>query len=155
MLRRRKSRDIMRRHSGLGAFLRRPFVQLMTVILVVLVVILIALAGRQNNNLAAEVSVDEAYQMFQNGVFVLDVSWQAEWDEYHLPNATLIPLDQLYTRFNEVPKDREILVVSHSAVSSQQARDLLLSGGLKATSMAGDLSEWYAKGYPIDGAPPQ
>ncbi|MFN8412930.1 MAG: rhodanese-like domain-containing protein [Anaerolineales bacterium] len=138
----------------MGAFLRKPLVQLMTVILVVLVVVLIALSGKQNST-PAEVSVDEAYQMYQSGTFVLDVSWQAEWDAYHLPNSTLIPLDQLYGRFNEVPKDRPILVVSHSAVSSQQARDLLISGGLKATSMAGDLSEWYAKGYPIEGAPPQ
>ena len=56
---------------------------------------------------------------------------------------------------NEVPKDKEILVLSHSAASSQQARDLLLSAKIDAVSMAGDLSEWYAKGFPIEGAPPQ
>ena len=95
------------------------------------------------------------FVLVQSGAFVLDVSWPAEWDEYHTPNTVLIPLDQLYNRLNELPKDREILVVSRSQTSSQQARDLLLSAGIKAVSMAGSLSEWYAKGYPIEGAPAQ
>ena len=93
--------------------------------------------------------------MYQDGAYVLDVSWPAEWDEYHIPAATLIPLDQLYNRLGEVPRDRDILIVSRSSVSSQQARDLLLSAGLNVTSMSGSLNEWYIKGYPIEGAPPQ
>jgi rhodanese-related sulfurtransferase len=137
-------------------FLRKPAGQLTVVLLVVLIVILIAVAGGNSvKKSAREVSVDEAYQMFQNGTFVLDVSWPAEWNEYHAPNTMLIPLDQLYNRINELPKDREILIVSRSQTSSQQARDLLLSSGVNAVSMAGSLSEWYAKGYPIEGAPPQ
>ncbi len=137
-------------------FLRKPAGQLAVVLLVAFIIYLIAAAGGQSGNRSAhEVSVDDAYQLVQTGTFVLDVSWPAEWDEYHMPNTTLIPLDQLYNRVNELPKDREILVVSHSAASSQQARDFLRSAGINAVSMAGGLSEWYAKGYPIEGAPPQ
>jgi rhodanese-related sulfurtransferase len=137
-------------------FLRKPAGQLTVVLLVVLIVVLIAVAGRNSGKSSArEVSLDEAYQMFQSGTFVLDVSWPAEWNEYHAPNTTLIPLDQLYNRIKELPKDREILVVSRSQKSSQEARDLLLSAGLNAVSMAGSMSEWYAKGYSIEGAPPQ
>jgi rhodanese-related sulfurtransferase len=137
-------------------FLRKPAGQLTVVLLVVFIIYLIAVtAGGSGNGSAREVTVDEAYLKYQSGTFVLDVSWPAEWDEYHVPNTTLIPLDQLYDRMNEVPKDKEILVLSHSATSSQQARDLLLSAKIDAVSMAGDLSEWYAKGYPIEGAPPQ
>lgn len=137
-------------------FLRKPAGQLAVVLLVAFIIYLIAAAGGQSGNgSGAEVSVDEALMKYQNGTFVLDVSWPAEWDEYHVPNTTLIPLDQLYNRINELPKDREILVVSQSQTSSQQARALLLSAGVNAVSMAGDLSEWFAKGYPIEGAPPQ
>jgi rhodanese-related sulfurtransferase len=137
-------------------FLRKPAGQLTVVLLVALVVFLIAIsAGKGGNNSAREVSVDKAYQMFQNGVFVLDVSWPAEWDQYHAPNTTLIPLDQLYGRINELPKDRQILVVSRSQTSSQRARDLLIADGFNTVNMAGSLNDWYAKGYPIEGAPPQ
>jgi rhodanese-related sulfurtransferase len=143
----------MNTRKPLFPFLRKPAGQLAVVLLVAFIVYLIATAGGGSGN--NSVSVDQAYLMYQSGTFVLDVSWPAEWDEYHVPNTTLIPLDQLFNRINEVPKDEEVLVVSHSAASSQQARDLLLSAGIDAVSMAGDLSEWYAKGYSIEGAPPQ
>ncbi len=152
---RRKNRNINTR-SGLSAFLRRPAVQLAMVAFVAFVIYLIASAGGSGSNkLAREVSVDEAYQMVQSGTFVLDVRTQEEWDEYHTPNATLIPLDQLQARLSEVPKDKEILVVCRSGNRSQQGRDILLAAGYNATSMTGGLKEWYAKGYPIEGAPAQ
>ena len=151
-----KTGRTIKARKPLFPFLRKPAGQLTVVLLVIVIVILIAVsAGNSGKGSAREVSVDQAYQMFQGGTFVLDVSWPAEWDQYHVPNTTPIPLDQLYNRLNEVPKGREVLVVSRSPKSSQEARDLLLSAGIKAVSMAGSLSEWYSKGYPIEGAPPQ
>jgi rhodanese-related sulfurtransferase len=142
--------------SGFAAFLRRPAVQLGMVAFVILVILLIATAGKDGSkSLALEVNTDTAYQMYQNGAFVVDVRTQEEWNEYHAPNTTLIPLDQLQSRLSEIPKDKEILVVCRSGNRSQQGRDILLAAGYNATSMAGGLKEWYAKGYPIEGAPPQ
>ena len=154
---RRKNIKRSSRNTGRHFFavLRRPAVQFALVLFVAFVIYLIASSGAGTNTsaLAREVSVDEAYGMYQGGVFVLDVRTQEEWDEYHTPNATLIPLDQLQARIDEVPKDQEILVVCRSGNRSQQGRDMLLSAGYQATSMAGGLKEWYARGYPIDGAP--
>jgi rhodanese-related sulfurtransferase len=143
--------------SGLPALLRRPAVQLAMVAFVAFIIYLIASAGGNGaNGLTRDVGTDEAYQMYQqSGTFVLDVRTQEEWDEYHAPNTTLIPLDQLQNRLSEVPKDREILVVCRSGNRSQQGRDILLAAGYNATSMNGGLKEWYAKGYPIEGAPAQ
>lgn len=152
------SRRTSRRSYSLPPFfpiLRKPAGQLAVVLLVVFVIMMIALGAQNRSRNGSEVSVDEALTLYQNGIFVLDVSWPAEWEEYHLPSATLIPFDQLYNRYTELPKDRQILVVSRSQTNSQQARDLLARAGFNAVNMAGSLSEWYAKGYPIDGAPPQ
>jgi rhodanese-related sulfurtransferase len=144
------------RRSGLSAVLRRPAVQLGMVAFVALLIYLIASAGGGGTaTLAREVSVDQAYQMYQDGVFVLDVRTQEEWDEYHAPNTTLIPLDQLPSRLNELPKEREIVVVCRSGNRSQEGRDILLAAGFNAASMTGGLREWYARGYPIEGAPAQ
>jgi rhodanese-related sulfurtransferase len=85
----------------------------------------------------------------------LDVRTQEEWDEYHVPNTTLIPLDQLPNRLSEVPKDKEIVVICRSGNRSQQGRDILLNAGYTATSVTGGVKEWYAKGYDIEGAPAQ
>jgi phage shock protein E len=153
----RKNKNVNTR-SGLSAFLRKPAVQLVMVAVVAFIVYLIASGGGSSSSsaLAPDVSTDEAYKMYQQSdVFVVDVRTQEEWDEYHIPNTTLIPLDELPNRLSEVPKDKQILVVCRSGNRSQQGRDILLSAGYNATSMTGGLKEWYAKGYPTDGAPAQ
>lgn len=142
--------------SGLAAYLRMPAVQVGILAVVALIVYWIATtsgAGGGASTLAREISVDEAYAKYESGIFVLDVRTQEEWDEYHAPNTTLIPLDQLPARLSELPKDQEIVVVCRSGNRSQQGRDILLDAGFNATSMAGGLKEWYAKGYPVEGAP--
>jgi phage shock protein E len=152
----RKNSNVNTR-SGLSTFLRKPAVQLAMVAIVAFIVYLIASGGgSSNSSLASSVSTDEAYKMYQqSSTFTVDVRTQEEWDEYHAPNTTLIPLDELQNRLSEVPKDKQILVVCRSGNRSQQGRDILLSAGYNAASMAGGLKEWYAKGYPIEGAPAQ
>ena len=112
--RRRRSRSYSSR-SSLGATLRRPTVQIGLLVVIALIVFLIAsLGGEQGGNasgLPASVSVDEAYQMYQDGTFVLDVRTPEEWNEFHAPDTTLIPLDELASRVDELPKDQPIVVV--------------------------------------------
>ena len=101
--------------------------------------------------LPAEISVDEAYQLYQEGTFVLDVRTPEEWDDFHAPNTTLIPLDQLESRLSELPQDEPIVVVCRSGNRSQAGRDILLNNGFEqTTSMAGGLTEWRSAGYPIE-----
>ena len=136
---------------------RRPATQIALLAVVALVIYLILQAGNGTANnaspaaLPAEISVSEAFTKYQNGTFVLDVRTQEEWDEYHAPNTTLIPLDQLPNRLNELPKDKEIVIVCRSGNRSAQARDILLNAGFsQVTSMKGGLNEWRASGYPIE-----
>jgi len=112
------------------------------------------LSGQSSAPLPGEISVDQAYQKYQQGAFFLDVRTVEEWNEYHAPNSTLIPLDQLAGRLGELPRDREIVVVCRSGNRSQQGRDILLSAGFsQVTSMAGGLKAWQAAGYPTVSGP--
>ncbi len=131
---------------------------------VIVAVALLALGGywiaQQNNapaetaGLPLEISVNEAYQKYEEGVFLLDVRTPEEWNEFHAPNTTLIPLDELATRVSEVPQGQEIVVVCRSGNRSQQGRDILLQAGFEqVTSMAGGLNEWKATGYPTVSGP--
>ena len=153
---RRRRQNYSNPARGLTAAFRRPSTQIGLLIIVGLVIYLILqTGGRIGNNasasLANEISVGEAYTKYQNGAFVLDVRTQEEWNEYHAPNTTLIPLDQLPARLNEVPKDREIVVVCRSGNRSQEGRDILLNAGfMQVTSVKGGLNEWRANGYPIE-----
>ena len=152
----KKNRNASSR-SRLSTYLRKPAVQLGLLALVALIIYLIATSagGATTSALARDISVDKAYEMYKGGTFVLDVRTQEEWDEYHVPNTTLIPLDQLPNRLSEIPKDKEIVVICRSGNRSQQGRDILLNAGYNATSVTGGIKEWYAKGYDIEGAPVQ
>ena len=140
--------------SNLGATMRRPSVQIGILALVAVLVFLIATLGNEKaNTLPAFVSVDEAHQMYTEGTFVLDVRTPEEWNEFHAPDTTLIPLDELAARVNELPKDQPIVVVCRSGNRSQTGRDILLQAGFNATSMNGGLNEWRDTGYPVVSGP--
>jgi rhodanese-related sulfurtransferase len=105
----------------------------------------------QQVELALNISVDEAYEMYQTGEYLLDVRTQEEWDEFHIPGTTLIPLDELENRVNEVPGDQNVVVVCRSGNRSQVGRDILLGAGFtQVTSMDGGVNEWRDKGYPTE-----
>lgn len=136
---------------------RHPAAQITFLVVVGLIIYLILQAGNGKSNttsttsLPKEISVSEAYDKYQKGAFFIDVRTQEEWNEYHVPNTSLVPLDQLPNRLNELPKDREIVVVCRSGNRSQQGRDILLNAGFtQVTSMQGGLNEWRANGYPIE-----
>lgn len=104
--------------------------------------------------LPLEVSVVEAAELDQNDWFFLDVREPSEWEEAHIPYATLIPLGELTARLSEIPKDKNIIVVCRSGNRSAVGRDLLLNSGFtNVTSMAGGMSTWQAKGYPVVTGP--
>ena len=97
------------------------------------------------------VSVEEAYQKYQEGTFVLDVRTPEEWEDFHAPNTTLIPLNELGNRVDEVPRGEEIVVVCRSGNRSQVGRDILRQAGFElVTSMDGGLNAWRAAGYPVE-----
>ena len=101
-----------------------------------------------------EISDAELVAKQQAGDFILDVREQTEWNQFHLAGATLIPLGQLPARLNEVPKDKEIVVVCRTGHRSAQGRDILLSNGFtRVTSMTGGLTQYIADGYPTVSGP--
>ena len=101
-----------------------------------------------------EISVDEAVAKRDSGAFILDVRQPEEWNEFHVPDSTLIPLGDLAARAAELPKDQEIVIVCRSGNRSAQARDILLGAGFtQVTSMAGGLNQWKAAGYPTVSGP--
>jgi len=140
--------------------------------LIVLVLVVVFVAGqalRRNNASAAgdssakqadapslpmEVTVSDAAQMRADGALMIDVREQSEWDEFHMPDARLIPLAQLENRVDDLPKDRDIVVVCRSGNRSQQGRDILLQAGFtRVTSMSGGMNDWKANGFPTVTGP--
>ncbi len=97
-----------------------------------------------------EITVTQAAQKRDQGAFILDVREPSEWQQFHIPGAALIPLGELPNRLNEVPKDRDVIVVCRTGKRSAQGRDILRGAGFTlVTSMAGGVTQWQSQGLPI------
>ena len=119
-------------------------------IAVVVLIVAAYLLLRPKSALPSEIQATQAYDMYQNGAFFLDVRTPAEWNQGHIERSTLIPLDELQDRLNEVPRDKDIVVVCRSGMRSKEGASVLRQAGFtQVTCMSGGLQTWVAAGYPI------
>ena len=133
-------------YAGLGAVILR--------VVAVLALNQPAAAPETTAGMSAEISVQEAYAYYQEDTFILDVRTPEEWNEGHIPGATLIPLDQLENRLAELPQGEEIVVICRSGNRSAVGRDILLGAGFESvTSVAGGFNQWSANDYPVEFGP--
>ncbi len=119
------------------------------------VVLALSVAGavflfRSAPALPAEISAMQAFEEYQRGALFLDVRTVAEWNQGHIQDSLLIPLDELPNRLSELPRDRDIVVVCKSGVRSQEGVAILRQAGFtRATALSGGLRGWIAAGYPL------
>lgn len=97
-----------------------------------------------------EVTPQEARTRVQNGALLLDVREQQEYDEERIPGATLLPLTELTARYDELPKDQEIIAQCRSGKRSAQATDFLRDQGYNVINMEGGILRWKAEGLPTE-----
>ncbi len=99
-----------------------------------------------------DVGISQAKEMIGSGeVFLLDVRTQAEYDEGYITGSTLIPVQVIETRLDEIPKDKKILVYCRSGRRSSEASQILVDNGFKQVyNMAGGIIEWTNAGYNVE-----
>ncbi len=98
-----------------------------------------------------EITVAQLKNMLdQNENFLLlDVRTPAEFlQDGRVAQSTLIPLQELEQRLNELPTDKPIVCICRSGNRSAAACDLLRSRGYEAINVAGGIRAWKAAGYP-------
>ena len=82
--------------------------------------------------------------------FLLDVRRPEEYQAGHIPGATLIPLQELPARLEELPRDREIICVCHSGRRGQSATRQLKAAGYNAVNLEGGTMNWVRHGLPVE-----
>ena len=83
--------------------------------------------------------------------FMLDVRTPEEWDICHIEGSVLIPMNEIQRRLDEIPEDKEIVVICHHGIRSAQVLSALahyfdydlsklynLRGGIDLYSTAAD-----------------
>src|SRR5206468_458068 len=96
-----------------------------------------------------EVSAAEALELAASGWRILDVREQGEWNEGHIPTATLLPLADLPSRIAEVAPDRDAPLLVHCAVGARSLRAsawLVQNGYTSVVSMRASLLDWRRLG---------
>ncbi len=98
-----------------------------------------------------DTSVQQAKEMIdKDEVFILDVRTQEEYNAGHIRNSTLIPVQDLSKRLNEVPRDRNILVYCKTGGRSTAASELLANNGFtRIYNMKSGITEWTKAGYEV------
>ena len=98
-----------------------------------------------------EISTRIAWKTISKGALFVDVREEDELKQisYDVPNIVNIPLSQFSSRFEELPKDKEIIMVCRGGRRSLIATDFLLSHGFKSVvNMKGGIIQWEADGLP-------
>ena len=92
------------------------------------------------------ITAEEAKRIMdsEEGYIILDVRAQEEYDESHIPGATLIPHTEIEARAEEVltDKDQLILVYCRSGNRSRQAAAKLAALGYTGVVEFGGIHAW-------------
>ncbi|WP_020668952.1 rhodanese-like domain-containing protein [Amycolatopsis nigrescens] len=92
------------------------------------------------------------------GLVLLDVREQDEWDAGHAPGAVHIPMGELPARVEELatlPDDRPVYVVCRTGGRSARAAAWLNAAGVvDAVNVAGGMKSWHTEGRPVTSAQP-
>jgi rhodanese-related sulfurtransferase len=98
----------------------------------------------------------ESRRRVDAGALLLDVRNPHEWQAGHAEGAAWIPMSELAERQEELPTDREIVVICKTGSRSAQVAKALLAAGYGAVNVAGGSEAWQAAGLAIvtdDGRP--
>ncbi|MCS6929738.1 MAG: rhodanese-like domain-containing protein [Saprospiraceae bacterium] len=103
-------------------------------------------------NPGISISVEEAYALSKKGVLLVDVREPQEVAEvtYQVKNYRNVPLSQLESRFQEIPRDRPVILACRSGNRSRKAYEVLTAKGYRnLTSIEGGLLAWEARNLPV------
>jgi rhodanese-related sulfurtransferase len=81
---------------------------------------------------------------------LIDVREPAEFFEAHVPGAVLIPMGQLPSRLEELPRDRTVYVICRSGNRSGAMGPLLDAHGFDSVNVVGGTLAWVRAGHHYD-----
>ena len=88
------------------------------------------------------------------GPLTVDVREPNEFAAVRLEGVALVPMSTFATRFEELPRDRPLLIMCASGSRSAAATaHLLRNGWTDVTNVAGGITEWERVGLPVVRGP--
>jgi hydroxyacylglutathione hydrolase len=82
-------------------------------------------------------------------LFYLDIRMGKEWNEVRAPDAHHIFVGHLPSRIDEVPGDRDIVILCSTGMRGSLAASILKARGRSPINLLGGLTGWMRAGLPI------
>lgn len=104
---------------------------------------------------AREVCPTTTRRLLAEGALLVDVRERAEVARiaFDVPALLQMPLSEFERRFDELPRDRPLVLACESGPRSLKATYFLMYQGFTdVANMDGGLAKWARKGFPVTGA---
>jgi rhodanese-related sulfurtransferase len=97
------------------------------------------------------IDVNEANEMMDSGAVVIDVREIHEYTGGHVPNAGHIPVNTVYARREELPRDKDVIFVCAVGQRSALAAEMAAAAGLtRLFNLEGGTEAWVKAGKPVE-----
>ncbi len=102
------------------------------------------------------IGTDDAKRLIEAGAHVIDVRQPDEWYRGHISEATLVPLNGIYSfgkalKDLNIPEDEDVIFVCAMGNRSASASEIALLTGLKHVyNLANGMNGWLSRRYPIE-----
>lgn len=97
-----------------------------------------------------QVEAHEALQLMQDGAVMVDVREPQERAAGRIPGTLALPMSRFEQEWQDLPRDRPLIMQCASGLRSHHAARLLTQEGLDACNLAHGIVGWYRMGQPID-----
>lgn len=88
------------------------------------------------------ITVDQIQSALENGATLVDIRNMDAYDQGHIQGAINIPIRILPFKFNQLDKDKDILVICYVGGSSVMASKVLSKAGFKVKNVIGGMQAW-------------
>ncbi len=99
-----------------------------------------------------EADPQAATELMASGAVMIDIREADEWDEVRIPGAEFRPLSEINDWFEDLPRDRTVILQCRSGNRSAMATAALIrqAGMDNVVNLAGGIIAWHQAGLPID-----
>ena len=106
-----------------------------------------------NINGILNLSPKEASKEFKNGAYLLDLRRENEirYKSFPVENSILSQPEEVKTHYENLPKDKPLIVADNSGLRSKEITVFLVNAGFQNTAnLIGGMFEWDRDGLPVN-----
>ncbi|MCA9835301.1 MAG: rhodanese-like domain-containing protein [Trueperaceae bacterium] len=96
-----------------------------------------------------QINVQEAQERVKGGAILVDVREPYERKVQYIPGSKALPLSEINKKWQNLPKDKELIIQCRTGNRSARAASFLAKQGLQVKNMRGGLLAWQAEQLPV------